>query len=162
MARYAGPDKLRAFHHAEQTMSQTLAFRLMIGLGFVLGCLGPGVDYLVPGLVPDAVRVAIRTSNASRDIAPLFAIAMVLVMVFIVVAGLASTIGLLLLKRWARGLALWVSIISLSTYPALGPLVFSGWSLLLIEVSMALWGAALGMAYFSELNRYFGKPQLSG
>lgn len=139
-------------------MNQTRVFRLFIVIGFVLGALGSGVDYLVPGLMPDPVRAAIKASYGAHEISPWFAILAVLVMLFIVVAGLASTIGLLLLKRWARGLSLWASVISFLTYPFLGPMAFSGWAVMMIDVSMALWGAALAMAYFSELRVRFDKP----
>lgn len=140
-------------------MSNTVLFRLFIVAGFVLGCAGSGVDFLVPGLMPHEVREAVSAYAQGRSIPIWEALALGLLMVVIVVAGLASTVGLFLLRRWARGLALWASVVSLLTYPALGPMVFSGWAFLLLEVSMALWGAALAMAYFSELKSNFSSER---
>jgi len=77
------------------------------------------------------------------------------VAVALLTLAVVSTIGLLLLKRWARSFAFWTTVISVILGPLLGASLYSGLALMLTEAAMLMWGAALAMAYFSEVRAHF-------
>jgi urea transporter len=136
-------------------MERTVAiFRTLIVAGVGIGILGASIDLIVPGNIPDVLNDAYETYIA-EDPAVTTALIVGLITLFVLAAGITSTIGLLLLKPWSRRVALWTTLVSLLTYPALGAMIFSGWATMLLEASMALWGAALAMTYFSELKPRF-------
>ena len=71
--------------------------------------------------------------------------------------GVASVIGLLLLKRWARPLATLAPLLLLVAYLPVGEISHSGVAFALALMSMGLWGAVLAMAYFAEPRAHFQK-----
>jgi hypothetical protein len=71
------------------------------------------------------------------------------------VLGIASVIGLLLLRRWARMLATLVPALLLVAYLPVGEISHSGVAFALALMSTGLWGAVLAMAYFAEPSVHF-------
>jgi hypothetical protein len=135
-------------------MNQTAIFRLLILASLVLGVLGSLVDLFVPGLFPPELEKA-YDAYVVEEPSPWLAVAMsVSALIFLVAVGV-GTVGLWLFKRWGRGLSFWLTVVSIASYPFLGPVLYSGWALMLTEGGMMLWGAALAMAYFSELGSRF-------
>lgn len=135
-------------------MNRTLTvFRTMIILSLVLGLMGALIDFAGTGLLPADL------SKAYEDYQPfpesqwiVFGILALLVFV----AGLVGAIGLLMLARWARALSFWLTLATTVGTVFLGATLYSGPAKALLDISMGLWGAALAMAYFSELKVHFG------
>ncbi|GFE78082.1 hypothetical protein GCM10011487_00820 [Steroidobacter agaridevorans] len=135
-------------------MSQTAIFRFLVLASLVLAILGSLVDFFMPGLVPQELNDAYEAYDPGEPQLWL-ALAMGILALVLVVGAIVGAVGLWLFKRWGRGLSFWLTASSIVTYPFLGPVLYSGWSLMLTEVGMMLWGAALAMAYFSELRLRF-------
>lgn len=131
-----------------------VVFRVLIVASFAAAVLGALVDVIVPNLLPKGLEDA-YDAYVDRDLewtSMLIAGAASLV---VFVGAIAATVGLLLLRRWARRLALLMTVLAMPIYPLLGPTIYSGWASMLVESSMVMWGAALAMAYYSELAVYF-------
>ena len=136
-------------------------FRTIIVAGLILAIAGGLIDLLFPDLVPAQINDAYEAYSAG-EAADTYLVMGVLAL-FVLVVALVATVGLLLLKRWARPLAFWTTVVSTLSYPALGPYLYSGLGLMLTEASMMLWGAALAMAYFSDLRTHFERqPATTG
>lgn len=138
-------------------MNQTTVFRFMVVASIVTAILGGFVDAIVPSLLPAALGDAYEAYAATDDPTLSHALALGGVALVMIIAGVASTIGLLLFKPWSRQLSLWFSVVATLGYPFFGPTVYSGWAAMLTETSMMLWGAALAMAYFAEIKVRFEK-----
>lgn len=138
----------------QTNMNQTAIFRSLVLASLVLAVLGSLVDVVMPGLFPeeiDAAYEAYLTEEPSLWVA--LALGVFAILVF--VGAIVATVGLWLFKPWSRGFSFWLTVFSMASYPFLGPILYSGWAFLLIELGMILWGAALAMAYFSELKMRF-------
>lgn len=136
-------------------MGQTTIFRWFVVLSLVLGVAGALLDLFVPGLVPPSIQGAYDAFVEADEGSMIGSIALAVLMLLIVMVGLVGLVALLLLKPWGRSISLWTTVLAPVAYPALGPVVYSGWSSMLTEISMVLWGAALAMCYFSELRVHF-------
>ena len=135
-------------------MNQTAIFRCLILASIVLAIIGSLVDLCMPGLVPQELNDAYET-YAAEEPSLWLVLTMGVAALIMLVGVVVGTIGLWLFKRWSRGLSFWVTVFSVVTYPFLGPVLYSGWALMLTELGVMLWGAALAMAYFSELRLRF-------
>lgn len=138
-------------------MNQTTVFRFLVVASIVMAILGGLVDTIVPSLLPEALGDAYDAYAATDDPTLSHVLALGGVALVMIIAGVASTIGLLLFKPWGRQLSLWFSVVAMLTYPFFGPVVYSGWTAMLTETSMMLWGAALAMAYFAEIKVRFAR-----
>ena len=81
--------------------------------------------------------------------------------IFVAVAGLMVVIvstyaGLFLFKRWARTLAIIITLVGVATAPFFGPQLASALAGTVFYASSVLWGAILAIAYFSPLSSRFG------
>lgn len=134
--------------------NQLTVFRTLIVLSLVLSLVGSFIDLLVPGLVPESLTAAYEdyamTDASMAGIMTAAALSLGLTLVAVIVA-----VGLLVLQRWARTLALWSTGVSFVIYPLLGAMLQSGVAVMLVDISMVLWGAALAMAYYSDLRSRF-------
>lgn len=135
-------------------MNQTAIFRCFILASLLLAVLGSLVDLFMPGLFPPELEEA-YDAYVLEEPSLWLAIAMGVSALIFLVGMIVGTIGLLLFKSWGRTLSFWLTIVSVAAYPFLGPVLYSGWTLMLTEVGIMLWGAALAMAYFSELKLRF-------
>ena len=134
--------------------NQVTVFRTLIVLSLVLSLVGSFIDLVIPGLIPEPLTSAYEAyteTDASLTTLVVAAIASIGLMLLAVVA----TVGLLVLQRWARTLALWSTAVSFLVYPFLGAMLQSGIAVMLIDISMALWGAALAMTFYSDLRPHF-------
>lgn len=112
-----------------------------------------GVDF-IPGLIPGALQ------KVFLDLPQPVLIGHVVLMVLaipLLLASIAGIVGLFLMKRWARGLSLYLTLLSLLMYPVLGPNLASGWGSALTELAALLWGAILACAYFSPVAEAFDR-----
>lgn len=132
-------------------MKQSTLFRSLILVGLAFSIIGSGLDFFVPSLVPTEITDAYDSYTDTQEPGLAWILTLGIGGLILIIVGIASTIGLLLFKPWSRRLALWLSVLSLLMYPLLGPVIYSGWAYMLLETSMVMWGAALAMAYFSEL-----------
>lgn len=138
----------------QMDMNQTALFRSLIIASTVLAMAGPSLDLFVPGLIPQGIGDAYDAFLAEQPELWLD-LAMGVFTLILFVGAVVGMVGLLLLKPWSRGLSLWLTVLSVMSYPFLGPALYSGWGFMMTEVAMMLWGAALAMAYFSELKGRF-------
>ena len=136
-------------------MGNTLTvFRAFIVASFLTAFLGATIDLFVPSLVPAELSAAYDAYTSEMPSLTLI-IAVGLLSVVVMVGAIASSIGMYLLKRWSRRMALWTTLLALPMYPPLGSVLYSGWAEMLLTVSMTLWGAVLAMAWYSELRTHF-------
>ena len=131
-----------------------LLFRIFIVGSVVFGICGAVVDVVFPSLLPDILEDSWEAYTLADEAWSFIAIAGGLA-ILLLMSGVVATIGLLMLKRWARPLALWLTVLSVVTYPLFGAMLQSAWALILTETGTLLWGGALAMAYFSDLRVEF-------
>jgi hypothetical protein len=130
-------------------------FRLLL-VAHLVALFGAGAVDFIPGTIPAALE------QAYLDLPQPILVGHVVLLVLaipLLVAWLAGIVGLFLMKRWARGLSLYLTLLSLLMYPVLGPNLASGWGSALTELAALLWGAILACAYFSPVAEAFARPQ---
>ena len=132
-------------------------FRVLIVVGLSLAIVGASIDMLVPALISDELTTAYNTETELQEWSIARITAVIVLSLALLVAGIASTIGLFLFKPWSRRMALLVTLLALPLYPMLGPVLQSGWATMLIETSTTLWGAVLALAYYSDLSTRFAR-----
>ena len=76
-----------------------------------------------------------------------------------VVVGIGSFVGMLLLTRWSRPLAIGATAISLVLLPLSGPTVDHGLATALYYTSGVLWGGLMAVAYSSWADPLFRQPK---
>lgn len=77
------------------------------------------------------------------------------VMIPLLVASVASLVGLFLFKAWSRTLSIYVTLIGYVLVAFFGPTLSSALEDALWGISDLLWGAALALAYFSPIASRF-------
>ncbi|MFH1660001.1 MAG: hypothetical protein ABIG35_11885 [Pseudomonadota bacterium] len=128
-------------------------FRILLASSLLSAALGSGIDYLFPNLVPQPLATALEAiEQPDWAVHPAF---LWLIVVFLVVAGGASVIGLFRFSSWAPKLALAFSVILFILQPFSGVAVVSGLSMALNDLSASLWGAVLLAAFFSQVKEHF-------
>jgi urea transporter len=137
--------------------NQVTVFRTLIVSSLVLSLVGGFIDLVFPGLVPESLAKAYEAYTEAEAPMSVIIVAGVLSVVVMLLA-IVATVGLLLLQSWARSLALWSTALSVLIYPLLGALLQSGVSAALLTISVALWGAALAMTFYSDLKSRFQRP----
>jgi hypothetical protein len=128
-------------------------FRALIVASTAIGLAGGLIDFLVPGLLPEVLAEAQGQWAGAYDPSASWGISAYFL--GLLAGGIAATVGLFLFRRWARSLALWLTLLSLPAYVFFGAEARSGWAAMLMDSSWMMWGAVLGMAYFSEVRRRF-------
>lgn len=134
-------------------MSPT-AFRSLI-ISSVLFTVAAGiVDALCPSLIPQSIASALEKEVETTffETHPFISLAVLLPWLM---AALASIIGLLLFKRWARPTALYSTLLGFVLYPLFGPDLSSAIASALTDASCLTWGAVLALAYYSSLSEHF-------
>ena len=139
-------------------------FRSLLLASFLLGIAAGVVDLVFPSLVPEALSQAQSALDeeawgADGWGALALWIAAGLALGALSIAGL---VGLFLLKPWGRTLSVLGTALAFPLYLVMGPSVQSGWSLVLQELSMVLWGGLLAVAYFSPLAVRWKRPLAIG
>jgi hypothetical protein len=109
----------------------------------------------MPGLVPEPLESALR--EVPELVADGALLPAVLLGVPILVASIASIVGLFLLKPWSRSLAAWTTVATLPLYVLAGPSVMSGIGSAIHDVSSMLWGAILLATFVSPLSDRFSR-----
>ena len=129
-------------------------FRGIVITSLVLTAAASVIDWLFPSLISQALTDALHNEPPYEFIEtqPFLALAVFLPWIL---AAVASTIGLLFFKRWARVVALYSTLIGLAFYPFFGATVSSALASALSEASFLLWGAVLALAYFSPISERF-------
>lgn len=129
-------------------------FRALILVSVAAGFAGSFVDCLFPSLISAALSAALENEPPPALLAesPWLWLA---ILCPLVIAGIASTIGLFLFRPWARTLSLGVLGIGFAVAPFIGSTLSSGLAYALLEFAATTWGAVLAIAYFSPLNQRF-------
>lgn len=129
-------------------------FRGLVITSLVLTAAASVIDWLFPSFISQALADALHNEPPSEFIEtrPFLALAVFLPWTL---AAVASTIGLLFFKRWARVVALYSTLIGFAFYPFFGATVSSALASALSEASFLLWGAVLALAYFSPISERF-------
>jgi hypothetical protein len=127
-------------------------FRLLVWLHLALTLLGIGAAFLPNDFSPELTTAYENEPSpwVIENLWSLFVIAVALL-----VPWIAGFVGLLLLKRWGRVVALTATVISLLAYPVLGPTLSSGLESALLEAAVLCWGALLALAYYSVSGERF-------
>ena len=137
-------------------MSPT-AFRALIVCSIVSSLAASLLDALIPELLPASLAAALENEPVPAFLGMDW-LAAGIAAIAALIAVVAGAVGMFLFKRWGRSLSFWLSAAALLAYPVSGPVVFSGWSAALYELSTIIWGAVLALAYFSPLAARFGDP----
>lgn len=133
-------------------------FRFLLLASLVLGIAGAAIDEVIPlgepaqSMSDQLLEASFGNGDPERAWQPWLMLAMMAIVFPLSVLGM---VGMFVLQRWGRTLSLWTSVLSLSLYPLLGPMVVSGWASLLMYFSSAAWGAVLAMAYWSAVAERF-------
>jgi hypothetical protein len=132
----------------------TSKFRMLVWLHIALIFAGIGAAF-----VPNSISPELLAAYESEPLPwgtenewLLFAFAVLLLVLWV-----AAFIGLLLLKRWGRTLALCATALTLIALPTFGPTLSTGLETALIEAAATCWGAVLALAYFSDVRVNFEK-----
>ena len=128
-------------------------FRTLIVVSLVIGLLSSVYDYIWPDPITDQVFDYIVEIEPGIEGASLVA-AGVLAIVAIIMA-LVALIGLLLFKSWARHVYAAGFLAAFALYPFMGITVYSGFSLVLYDMSMVLSGVLLALMYYSPVARLY-------
>ena len=136
-------------------MTQSTIFRFLVVASLLFAIFGSLMDHLAPALLPTTLSNAYNVHLSAEDPSLPIIIGMLAFAILLFVAALLATVGLLLFKWWGRPLSVWISVLSLLSYPFLGAMLFSGWALMFTEVATMMWGAVLAMAYYSDVRLRF-------
>lgn len=104
---------------------------------------------LIVGFVPGGYSQALAAAYAEEPAGWLFAngwIPLAFAALLLCMA-LAGYVGLFLLRRWGRTLALASTVASLPLYPLMGPVLMSPLEAMLADTAMLLWGVILAIAW---------------
>ncbi len=137
-------------------MSPTF-FRCLVLCSVLLLFASAVVDWLFPSLVSQSITTAIENESVPNFLENHPFLGLTLLLPWLIVV-LASTIGLLFFKRWARVLALYSTFFSFGFYPLFGLSVSSVSSVLATafsDASLMLWGAVLALAYYAPVSERF-------
>lgn len=130
-------------------------YQLLLVGSMVVALVGFALDLALASALPQQL-LAYREELAVADLGAADVVFLIIAIPLVMV-GIYGWLALLLFWRWARPVSLW-SVVGLSLLlPLAGPTVESGWATSLYGVSFAIWGAALGIAYFSPIAEYFEK-----
>lgn len=131
-------------------------FRLLLLVHLVALVASVSVDFIL-GTIPEALEQAYL--DLPQPVLVGHAVLLVLA-IPLLLAWLAGIVGLFLMKRWARGLSLYLTLLGLLMHPVIGPSIASAWSSALTELAALLWGAILACAYFSPVaGAFVGKAK---
>ena len=134
-------------------VDQLSSFRKLVTVAAVLTVFSPLVDLVAPSLLSDLGAIPAHPTHDWSAVAR-FAVWLGFLSYL---AALVAAVGLFLLKRWARTLALVASVTALCTYLPFGEVSHSGVGLSVALAAVGFWGAALGLAYFGDPRSCFAK-----
>jgi hypothetical protein len=128
-------------------------FRILLIITILIGIIGASIDLVIPSLVPESLLKAQELQDSSLSDAHL--LSMGGLAIALLIASIAATVGLYRFRPWAPRLTLITTALTLLLTPFLGASTQSGVAVALIDLSSLLWGAVLGVAYFSPLANRF-------
>lgn len=134
-------------------MSATTVFRALILGALAFAVSATAVDF-IPGVIPDRLLAAVDAELQSQ-LSPGALFPQLIASVLVGVLWLVSAAGQFAFARWARPLALAVTVVNVALDPLLPATVHSGWASSAMHVSHLAWGAVLAMAYWSPVRLRF-------
>ena len=126
---------------------------MLIVSSFILTCLVGVYDYFY--LDPITEQVIDYASNLEPDYIEGNEVILFVLIGSALVLAIASFVGILLFKSWARHFYIASFILLLPLYPYMGITVYSGWGQALYDINMLLSGAILVLMYYSPVAKYF-------
>ena len=128
-------------------------FRLLLIASLIVSLLGGIVDFLIPGLVPEAFHTAQKADDRSLSIARVLAgLAVALIGA---VLYFASVYGLYRFRSWAPRIAVAGTVLILLACPLFGTFAQSGLAVALSYLASYLWGAVVILGYTSGFREQF-------
>ena len=128
-------------------------FRILI-LSYIATLVATAVDAVY---FPAQVSEELAAAYAKEALPPfVFSPAVFLVLAAVSLAAIIiPPVSLFFFKKWGRWLGVCTTIVMFVALPFLGPSLSSGFGTAVLQLSAALWGAALALAYFSPISRDF-------
>ncbi|MEJ5021025.1 hypothetical protein WH297_14980 [Ochrobactrum vermis] len=128
-------------------------FRILI-LSYIATLVATAVDAVY---FPAQVSKELAAAYAKEALPPfVFSPAVFLVLAAVSLAAIIiPPVSLFFFKKWGRWLGVCTTIVMLVGLPFLGPSLSSGFGTAVLQLSAALWGAVLALAYFSPISRDF-------
>lgn len=126
-------------------MNPRSALRLFIGLFWLFALLAAVPPRVDKGWPPPTLQAWV-TAEASRTIPPLLIAALVV----LAVASIASSVGLLLLRKWAAPVFLVSTILSYAAVALLGPHVAHGFTYACEGLAAICVGIVVALCFWSD------------
>jgi uncharacterized membrane protein (DUF2068 family) len=128
-------------------------YRTIVLLSFTLGLIGAFLDFVIPSLIPEAIRKAQAEHDAAMSMTRQF------IGVLFIFGGVGlswiAIYGLYRFRRWAPRLAVVGTVISLFALPVFNFTSQSGFASAFISLSTSLWGAAVVLCYVNPYREWF-------
>ena len=139
-------------------MTTTLRhFRVLLTWSWVVILVGVVVDIATESILPEPLQEYLElqyNEEWSRETLLLLGVGIPLI-----VAVVASYVGLYRFKRWGRTLWLWAGVVGCIVTPAFGPAIYSAWAEPIYFPETALYGVILALAYVSPVAQLIeGEP----
>jgi hypothetical protein len=131
-------------------------YRALLLASLAFGISSVLFDVLVPSALPEVFTHAQEAYDAlpERDDSVL----LVLIEIVCLVVSTAAVVGLYLFRSWAPRLAVISTPLVMLVTVLMGPVVVSGWGMMLADLSSILWGIVVVLPYLSPLKERFAKP----
>lgn len=128
-------------------------FRWLVALSLVIGLLAGALDFIVPSLIPEAVRAADQEYWAQPFSTFDYITSTGLFLTTILM--LVAIYGLLFFKKWGPSLAVTSTLLGVLATAVAQFVVFSGAALALIDLAAYAWGAALIVCHLEPYKAWF-------
>jgi magnesium-transporting ATPase (P-type) len=132
-------------------------FRTLILTALFLSMAGAMVTSLTASLLPPEIQAYLDA--ASQDVPTSQVVLLVILFVVTIPLMCAAVVGLCLFWPPARGLYLWITIVSVALTPLFGPYCDYGWGQTFLAAADILEGVILALVYWSPVKDYFENPQ---
>ena len=124
-------------------------FRLLVILNLIIG-FGALLDLFFPALLSPEMRAHFAKAEAST-----YGVALAIYSLIATLLGFISVVGLLMFRRWARTLTLFLTCVSILSMPFFTEQISSGLSSAFSLLSSILSGAVIALMYVAPVSSYF-------
>jgi hypothetical protein len=127
-------------------------FRALVVLELVAVLASAAIGVTFPELLPESLSDAYRAVEGESFVEHSWGW---MVALPLVLAALASYVGLLLFKPWGRSLGLLITVAGVALAPMSGPMVASWLESGLYDLANIAWGGILALAYYGPVSARF-------
>lgn len=132
-------------------------YRTLLIASLAFGIIGAVFDSVVPSALPEAFSQAQEAYDTSQETSSFLLLGVAGLVLLI--AGVASFVGLYRFRTWAPGLAIVTTVLAMPITILIGPMAMSGWAMTFEELSSMLWGAVVVLPYLSPLKERFARVE---